>query len=139
MIYIIMSAGKGSRWNNYQGIKKQMIKINDETLLDRTVRLLNEDKVYVVSHDFEIENAINYRPTLKGYEIDRFLGNKDIWLNKDVTFLYGDVYYSEDAIKTIKEDKSKSFRYFGRSSGGKHAEEVPEKRPIGFKTERNNE
>lgn len=122
MKYIIMAAGNGKRWGNYLGVKKQLIEIEGETLLDRTVRLLNEKEVYVVSHDFKIKNAINYRPTLKGYEIDRFLGNKDIWLNKDVTFLYGDVYYSEDAIKTIKEDKSKSFRYFGRSSEGKHAE-----------------
>ena len=35
-----MAAGKGKRWNDYLGISKQEAKINDENLLERTVRLI---------------------------------------------------------------------------------------------------
>lgn len=42
MKYIIMADGKGTRWGNYQDIPKHLIQIGGETLLGRTVRLLNE-------------------------------------------------------------------------------------------------
>lgn len=123
MKYIIMCAGSGTRWNNYLGVKKQMIEIEGETLLDRTIRLIGkENDITVVSNDFNIKGVKNYRPTLIGCEIDRFLGNSELWLDEDVIFIYGDVYYTENAMNLIKKDKSKTFRYFGRSSGGKHAE-----------------
>jgi len=38
--YVIMAAGKDKRWNDYLGISKQEAKINDENLLERTVRLI---------------------------------------------------------------------------------------------------
>ena len=42
MKYIIMADGKGTRWNNYNDIPKHFIKMDGETLLERTVRLLRE-------------------------------------------------------------------------------------------------
>ena len=51
MKYIIMSDGKGTRWNNYLGITKQEVIINNERLIDRTIRMILErttDDVYIL-------------------------------------------------------------------------------------------
>ena len=55
MKYIIMAAGKGTRWNNYLGIPKHLIEINGETLLARTTRLLKENgiKNYIITSSDE--------------------------------------------------------------------------------------
>lgn len=50
MKYIIMSDGKGTRWNNYLGITKQEVIINNERLIDRTIRMILErstDDIYI--------------------------------------------------------------------------------------------
>lgn len=51
MRYIIMAAGKGTRWNNHLGVPKHLVKINGETLLGRTTRLLKENDInnYVIT------------------------------------------------------------------------------------------
>ena len=55
MKYIIMADGKGSRWKNYRGMPKHLVKIKGETLLARTVRLIKEldgeSEVIITSHD----------------------------------------------------------------------------------------
>jgi len=39
--YIIACSGGGTRWENYLNTKKHLIKIGNEPLLDRTIRLIN--------------------------------------------------------------------------------------------------
>lgn len=123
--YIIMAGGVGSRWNNYSGKTKHLIDVGGETLLERTVRLLKEngvENIFINSNqDYVVKETKLHYPKNNVYEIDRFLSCKDIW-GDEVVFLYGDVYYTEKAMKTITSYNNKSFRYFGRSSGGKHAE-----------------
>ena len=68
MRYIIMADGKGTRWQNYNDIPKHFIEIGGETLLGRTVRLLNEGDeaadVIITSHDprYEVPGARRYEP-----------------------------------------------------------------------------
>lgn len=50
MKYIILSDGKGTRWNNYLEITKQEVIINNERLIDRTIRMILErstDDIYI--------------------------------------------------------------------------------------------
>ncbi len=116
MKYIIMADGKGTRWQNYNDIPKHFIKIDGETLLARTVRLLNEgDKgceVIITSHDprYEVEGARRYEPLNNHLEIDRFT---EELISDDVCFLYGDTYYSQDAISAIINMKAKDILFFG--------------------------
>ena len=59
MKYIIMSDGKGTRWNNYLGITKQEAIINNERLIDRTIRMILErstDEIYILSSNQNHEN-----------------------------------------------------------------------------------
>lgn len=104
MRYVIMADGKGSRWNDFMGHKKHDISVSGETLLERTVRLVhkfdNTAEVIITSHDksVNVPGASRYEPKNNVLEIDRFTAEL---IGDDMCFLYGDVLYSEDAIKTV--------------------------------------
>lgn len=99
-----MADGKGSRWNNFLGREKHDIRIGGETLLERTVRLVHENdenaEVIITSHNaaLSIDGARRYEPKNNVLEIDRFTAEL---IGDDMCFLYGDVLYSEQAVRTI--------------------------------------
>lgn len=108
-----MADGKADRWNSdaqgteLEGIEKQLVPINGEPILHRTVRLLKENgitDIWITSHnpEFEVEGTTRYEPENNIYEIDKLLSCKPIWQSPTM-FLYGDVFYSEEAMKTIVE------------------------------------
>ena len=112
MRYVIMCAGEGKRWGNHLGIPKHLVVINGETLLSRTTRLLRENGI----DDFIITgNDERYRDYGKlvsqshnDCEIDRYEE-----VNEDVCYLYGDVYYSEDAMRVITKTDTNEILFFG--------------------------
>ncbi len=117
MRYVIMADGSGSRWNNFMGHKKQEISFSGETLLERTVRLVyecdNSAELIITSHDksLDIPGARRYEPKNNVLEIDRFTAEL---IGDDMCFLYGDVLYSEDAIKTVVSRRGSSpLLFFG--------------------------
>ena len=116
MKYIIMAAGAGTRWNNYLGVPKHLIEINGETLLGRTTRLLKENGVenYIIT--CADPRYAQYGPTTPqtyyDCEIDRF---EESLVDGPVCYLYGDVYYTEDAMKTIVETQTDDILFFGHN------------------------
>lgn len=105
MKYIIMCGGVYDTFKT----PKQLSVINGETLLERTIRLLKENGIteyYITSNNpifknygevlehnnsFKFENGV-----VKGYWVDAYYP-----MTEPVTYLHGDVYYSEDAMKKI--------------------------------------
>lgn len=103
-------------------IPRQLIEINGEKLIQRTIRLLKENgikDIIVTSHDKRFDNlgAVRYEPLFNDYKPKE---NEGYWLSafpielidEPLTFLLGDVYYSENAIKTIVESKTTSILFF---------------------------
>ncbi len=111
-----MADGKGSRWNNHFHVPKHLVKINDEQLIARTVRLLQEtgkcEEIIVTSHDprYEFEGSIRYEPLNNIYEIDRFT---EELIMSDMCFLYGDTFYTENTIAEIVSADTDSIKFFG--------------------------
>ncbi|MBR4078623.1 MAG: NTP transferase domain-containing protein [Christensenellaceae bacterium] len=118
MKYIIMADGSGTRWNNYGNIPKHLLKIDGETLLERTVRLLHEadpqGEIIITSHDprYEVKHARRYEPKNNVLEIDRFTAEL---IEDDIFFLYGDTYYTESSVKTILEAPAEELLFFGNT------------------------
>lgn len=118
MKYIIMADGKGTRWNNYNNIPKHFIKIDGEVLIERTIRQLNEkdssSEVIVTSHDsrYEFKGATRYEPLNNVLEIDRFT---EELIEDDICFLYGDTYYSDEAMDKIIANKADDIIFFGNN------------------------
>ena len=116
MKYIIMADGKGNRWNNYNDIPKHFIRIGEETLLERTVRLIKEREpisdVFITSHDprYEVEGAKRYEPQNNVLEIDRFT---EELIEDNICFLYGDTFYSEEAMERITKEAVEDILFFG--------------------------
>ena len=101
---------------------RQLTKINGETLVGRTVRLLKENgikDILITAHDkrFDNQGATRYEPlhndynphTLEGYWLNAF---PEELLNEPICFMFGDVYYSEDAVKKIVETDTDDLLFF---------------------------
>lgn len=116
MKYIIMADGKGSRWKNYRDIPKHFIEVNGETIIGRCVRLIKEGdpeaEVIITSHDerYDIKGARRYEPLNNNLEVDRFT---EELIEDEVCFLYGDTYYSQEAIKLIQNTCVEDVLFFG--------------------------
>ncbi len=117
MQYIIMSDGKGIRWNNYNGDSKQSIKIIDESLLERTVRLLRENNcnnILISSHDSRHE--ITDIPRIESDYPNMYHNQYAFdYLNKETTFLYGDTFYLDKCISTIVNSEVNDVMFYGNS------------------------
>lgn len=119
MKYVIMADGKETRWSNCAGIHKWQIKIDGEILLERTVRLIKkfdpDASIIITSHyeNLKIEGAEIYAPQNNNIELDRFTSEL---IEKNVVFLYGDSYYTENAVKTIIENSNSSILFFGNNN-----------------------
>lgn len=144
MIYVILSDS-----DNVEPFiePRQLAKINGEVLIKRTIRLLKEngaEDILITSHDKRFDNlgATRYEPLFNDYKPKE---NKGYWLSafpielldEPVTFLLGDVYYSEKAIKTIVESRTDSVLFFctdkRQGYDGRYIKHHDE--PFGFKVE----
>jgi len=108
---IIIADGEGTRWKNHLGVPKHLIKIDGERLIDRAVRLLienNVEDVYVVGPDdrYKVSGAKLYTATHEksNGDLDKFMNSANLWNDDGKTIiLYGDVYFTENAMKSIVE------------------------------------
>lgn len=121
MKYIIMCGGEYKKFET----PKQLSVINNERLVDRTIRLLKEnniDDINISSNNpiFDTCNVnrlehkndyINYGTYNTGYWLDAFYR-----VNEPVCYLWGDVYYTDEAIKKIVNYKTKRNVFFGTSA-----------------------
>jgi len=121
---IILCGGEGKRWKNYLGIKKHFIEIEGERLLDRTIRLINKYKntkttIFVVANDenYLVQGTKLFIPKKNSYNsgADKFLDSKELWNKQCRTIvLMGDVWFSENCMKSIMEHTGKEWVVFGR-------------------------
>lgn len=100
----ILADGEGTRWNNWGGIPKQLIKINDETLLDRMCRLCVENGIddITIIGTFENKNAKNIRFENCHDKIDLFIRIAE-HSKAPFIMLNGDCYYTDAIIKDVAE------------------------------------
>lgn len=121
--YIVIAAGEQTRWNNYLNVEKHYVILNGEPIIERTVRQLNEHKInpkdiIVASKHYKLDNATNIYPKLdyeNNADADKFLSTSHHWNTQGRTvIIYGDVYFTDQAIKTIIQYQGKDWRNFCR-------------------------
>lgn len=126
MKYIVMCGGDYPQFK----IKKQLLEVNGEKLVERTIRLLRENGVEDIAictntNDFDYLGV----PILMQHN-DYYYGTKDenkksgsCWLNayypmeEPCCYIHGDVYFSPDAIKTIVETPVEDTMFFCTCDG----------------------
>lgn len=115
MEYIIMAGGPAIRWKNYNNTTKHLIKIDNENMLERIVRQLKENNV----------DNISITSNNPAYELPGIRRNEMIYDNKmynmfyykalegEVTFLYGDTFYTDNIINKIIKTETDDIVFFG--------------------------
>lgn len=119
MKYIIMCGGKYEKWK----IPRQLFPINGEPIVARTIRLLidagvSKNDIFISSNypDFE-----KYAPVL--YHTNKYEGyrngdNNGFWTdcfyksNTPICYIFGDVVFSPEAIRTIVETETDDIQFF---------------------------
>ena len=113
MKYLILSGGKHEGFD----IPRQLIKIKGESLIERTARLLRENGVK--AEDIEIMTDSDYFDDL-GIRVRKVTYDNNLWLsafafiyyNEPTCYIFGDVFFSPEAIKTIVETDTDDIEYF---------------------------
>ena len=121
MRYIIMCGGIYQQWEE----PRQMIEIKGEPIVARTIRLLREngvEDIAISSNNSEFEqfgvpvlqhansyNAIGYNH-FRGYWCDAFYPT-----DEPTCYIFGDVVFSPEAIKTIVETETDDIEFFASS------------------------
>ena len=117
--YIIMAGGHYKHWEK----PRHLSVVNGEVLIARTIRLLRENGITDIS--ISTHNPVFERfgvPLLKHnnlYEAKNFTIEEGNWFNcfypseEPVCYIFGDVYFSDEAIKTIVETDTDDIEFFG--------------------------
>ena len=125
MLYVIMCGGNYSYFEK----PKALTVVRGETLLDRTIRLLQEQGIkpddikitgsderlsghgaQVLHHDndFKVTDIGGGRVSIQGYWLNAFIKT-----DEPICYLFGDVFFTEEAIKKIVDNGYRGNTLFG--------------------------
>ena len=140
----------GGRYENFK-TPKQLLKVNGEVLVERTIRLLKENGIKDIAictncHDFDYlglpilmqDNKYVHGCSLENTKSEYCWLNAYYQVEEPVCYLHGDVYFSDEAIKTIVSTKVKDamfFCTFDWSDGVKDRRNYKGREPFGYKVE----
>ena len=143
MKHIIMCGGNYTNWET----PRQLIKINGEEIVARTIRILREQGVEDIN--ISSNNPVFEKfgvPVLKhhnSYEIiaedGKVMGNTGWWVDafyptdEPTVYLFGDVVYSSEAIRIIRETETDSVEYFASAPPYDPRYFKPYQEPFAFK------
>ena len=134
MKYIIMCGGYYSHWNT----PKHLSMINGEPIVARTIRLLKEQGIADIS--ISSNNPIFEQfgvPVLK--HTNNYGKKGGLWseafypLDEPCTYLFGDVVFSPEAIKTIIDTETDDIEFFASAKPFAENYIKPYKEPFAFK------
>lgn len=118
MKYIIMCGGTYAKWDR----PKHLTELKSEPLVARTIRLLRENGItdIAISSNSELfeqfgvpvlKHENNYSLPLEGRATSPWL-DAFYPMNEPVCYIFGDVVFSPEAIKTIVETQTDSIEFF---------------------------
>jgi hypothetical protein len=113
MKYVIWAGGEGRRFVS-EGVRcKHQIKVDSETLLERVVRQIrptaNEIWIMGCAADHLVPTTGLYVTSeleKRSHRFWKWLKGFDLVGESDMTFLYGDVFYTDAAISAITQSKN---------------------------------
>ena len=109
MIYIIMC---GSNHEKINGVPRQLVTINGERILDRTIRMLRDNGISDIS-------ITATDPAFNGVDANIIpYDSSGPWVNavdpvkEPCCYIMGDVYFSPEAIRKIVETETNTIEFF---------------------------
>ena len=108
---IITAAGSGSRWSNYLGQRKHLVRVDGERLIDRICRLLRRHGITDIwvshhpQHPYDIPGTQSIVAPLEASNAMARLATRPAWHPTDRTLvILGDVWLSEEAARIMTSD-----------------------------------
>lgn len=143
MKYIIMCGGDYQNWET----PKQLLKINGEEVVARTIRLLKEsgaEDIAITSNNPAFENfdvpVLHHDNNFKVLSKDgKVTGCEGWWVDafyptdEPTTYLFGDVVYSPDAIQLIMITPADEIEFFASAPPYDERYFKPYQEPFAFK------
>jgi hypothetical protein len=114
---LILCAGDGTRWGEYLGVPKQLMAINGEALLARTIRLARANgyhDIQIITHDerLHMDGAGVFRPARNRWTVETLLSTRELWTDRTLVLL-GDVFFTKRAMRRISRGES-GIHIYGR-------------------------
>ena len=111
---IILCAGNSERWTH--NTPKQLVTVDGEKLLTRTMRQFPEGKI--ITDNQKIKEAVDniFVPDSYIWTLDTLESTIPLWDSNRLIVLLGDVYYSDAAVETISKSEQ-DIQYYGKGSG----------------------
>jgi hypothetical protein len=148
MKYIIMCGGDYSK--KFE-TPKQLLKVNGEIIVERTIRLLKENGIKDIAistnnpaFDYLNVPILHHQNEYTCWQEGNNRKSKNTWLQayypakEPCCYLHGDVYFSEEAIKTIVNTKVKDTMFFcipDIQDGRKDKTNPKGREPLAYKVE----
>lgn len=107
---LILAAGNSERHN---GGNKPLLKVNGETLLSRTFRLLDfpNQRLWIITHREEIWDQFKgwcWNPNARRWVVETLLSARHLWSENGSTVIaLGDVFYTENAVNEMLNEQCK--------------------------------
>jgi len=126
-VLIIPCAGEEIRWQRYLGVLKQLVDIEGEVLLQRTLRLFREREpgltIVVIATDPVFQNvwdldqgAFVSEPLSDKWMVPKIMSSRSHWSERGrTTIVWGDVWFSKEAVEIICACRGAPLTWFGRS------------------------
>jgi hypothetical protein len=103
---IVLSAGESVRFD--APYPKQNIEIGGERIIDRTLRMFPDAYLVAINPEIAPTHQKVFFPNARRYTSETLLSTKSLW-GEVTTVLFGDVYYTEEAVDTIRKAKPTTF------------------------------
>lgn len=119
---LVIAAGNAARWKDHEGVPKHLVEIEGEILVHRTARQFIERSCSVVivglDERYAYPGAELYIPRddERLIELDKLRVANHLWGNEKTLLVFGDVYFTDEAVDTIVSDKS-DLRFYLRKAG----------------------
>jgi hypothetical protein len=116
---IIACAGSGAKWGNHTGVPRHLVLVDGEPLLHRTVRqaAAYSADVRITSPDdgrYVLPGTV--RHVIHGQHLNEYASSRHLWSGVGRTvLLYGDVYYTDEAMAAVCGYDGRLWRMFGRA------------------------
>jgi GTP:adenosylcobinamide-phosphate guanylyltransferase len=112
---IIIAGGVSRRWHHDAGVPKHLVEVHGVTLLERIVRQVRRrttDEVFLRVSDpsYQVEGATTVMDRHGNKAFDMFCYEM---LDRPTLFLYGDTYYSDQAMDFVVAQETDSIAFLG--------------------------
>ncbi|WP_322890700.1 NTP transferase domain-containing protein [Yoonia sp. 76] len=124
---IILCGGEAVRWANHMGVPKHLVPIDSVPLLHNTLAKLRQSGITRIviagrGEDYHLPQTgyLDVPQETCTAPADKFNSSRALWSKSGLTaLLFGDVFFSDAAIATLRQSQPDAIAFLGRLTGSR--------------------